>query len=118
MAKPPKYTNVTVSKQVYVSSHFDYFVDVTFTVDGRRRGKKSFDMRDGWFLGERLGQWDAPQYVRREVGKQLIAVLRDPETRYYEYDRDGNKRYENLRYWDAESVAQMADWFSKDAAYA
>lgn len=102
--KARKYTEITVLTEVYVNSQSDY----TFYVHIKGYGRVAYDPSVGFYVPEsnqdpRMNRF--PRYVVFEVDLQVLERLKSPATRYYEYDRDGNKRYENLRYHDAESLA-------------
>lgn len=97
-----KYQNITVSKQVNVSSSYHYHFTVKW--DG---GGRDYSLRVGFLTNHQYNPytWEAaPKYLEREVERQILAMFEDKTAVFYEYDRDGNKRYENLRYWSQEDV--------------
>lgn len=97
--KPRKYTNIRVAHDVYVNSQCDY----TFHIHMTGFGHAYYNPSVGFWT--ETAEPKFPKYVVEEVDRQMIARLKSPNTVYYEYDRDGNERYENLRYYDAEFVA-------------
>ena len=62
-----------------------------------------FEGRGHWFT------WTAPQYLIAEADRLIAQGCREGRFKFYEYDRDGNKRYENLRYHDGEHVQWLAE---------
>jgi len=98
-----KYGEISVFKDVYVSSSCDYH----FHLHIQGYGRVIYDPSMGFYVED--SQQDPsmnrfPQYVRREVDRQILERFKAADTIYYEYDRDHNKRYENLRYHDNERV--------------
>lgn len=93
----PKFKLRAVSNHIYCSSSMDHFVSVFFLVNGNRVA------RDYWFEGNHLIQADTPfeyripLYFAQEIHAAIVEMLKG-EPKVYEFDRDGNKRYENLRY--------------------
>jgi hypothetical protein len=111
-----KYTDIRVYGDVYVSSSFDYFARVRYSCGGK------VHRRDVWINSASieyengLGSLKIPRYFQRELERQIVALLKDPTTRFHEYDRDGNKRYEDLRYFDADYVAAIIRRLDSDQA--
>lgn len=96
-----KYTQVFVTSEVNVSStgHYSFHVII---VEATRLHRLYYDgLRSFW---TETTDPRFPEYVIRECQYQVMNLLLSDKTRYYEYDRDGNKRYENLRYHDVERV--------------
>lgn len=101
-------------KQVNVSStgHYSFFAYVS---DGRRRAKRMIEPNgEIWALAPRMGYIKAPVYVKRDLQGQLLAALESGAMRFYEYDRDENPRYSNLRYYDERDIAclirRLKEW--------
>ncbi len=96
MAKLLKYTDIHASKKVYVDSSCNYH----FTIFAHAWAKKGWLK---WVYQTGFGWEDfpgAPAYVTSAARESILSVLKDPETRFHEYDRDRNERYTNLRYHD------------------
>lgn len=109
----PKYTQIYVTSEVYVNSQSDY----TFYAHIKGYGKVAYDPSVGFYVPESRQNPSMnrfPLYVRREVDRQVLERLLSSDTRYHEYDRDGNKRYENLRYHDIERVNYLIQDFRRD----
>jgi hypothetical protein len=109
--KTRKYTNIRVSKRVNVSSTCHYSFSVQF--DAKRpfhfSGALHYCPGDGFWTA--TGYPKFPQYVTDAVNQSVLERLKDPQTVYFERDRDGNERTENLRYHDPEYVANWARGF-------
>jgi hypothetical protein len=105
-----RYTDVRIIDEIYVSSSMDYFATVVFKDQGKHQS------RDYWLGSQQfLGRGDhmewngAPAYFQNEVKAKLVELLKSGKVKFYEYDRDKNKRYEDLRYhWPG-----MVDHFIK-----
>lgn len=110
----PAYTDIRVHREINVSSSFDYFVKVYYKHNGQRMS------RDYWITGGALeslqntGTVKVPRYVMHEVDAQLLDLMKSGRAKYYEYDRDGHKRYEDLRYYDPERVQGFIRRFEAD----
>jgi hypothetical protein len=98
-----KYTQVYVLSEVNVSSTRHYSFRVTIK-EATRLHRVFYDGLRGFWTETTNPRF--PQYVIRECQRQTMSRLLSDDTRYFEYDRDGNKRYENLRYHDPEFVKQ------------
>lgn len=101
-----KYTDVRVIKsQGYVSSSHDYHVRVFICKNGAGF-TWTFLLNARSFIGK--GSYiEMPKYVIAEVMRQLREMMTAGTLKWHEYDRDGNERWENLRYYDHEEVLQM-----------
>jgi hypothetical protein len=51
-----------------------------------------------------------PRYVEREIEQQVIRLHDASEIKFFEQDRDGNERYEDFRYYDAEEWGGIVAW--------
>lgn len=99
----PKYAHIYVSRQVNVSSSGHYHLEVSW--DG---GGRDYSIGDGFLTDE--GTWaGAPQYLEQEVKRQIAEMFRDGSAKFFEYDLQGNKRWENLRYHNPAQVARWAE---------
>lgn len=108
MAK--KYS-VSVSNYVNCSSDSRYHGSVSI------RSKDGFDGRD--IDLESMGLWvhvgvgytkKYPKYVKQEIVKQFKEKLDNQELIIYEYNRDSERRYENLRYHDNDLLKSEIDY--------
>jgi hypothetical protein len=98
MFRMRKYTEILVSSSVYVNSQGDY----TFSVRIKGYGHVKYDPSVGFWT--ETAEPKFPKYVEEAVDEQVVQLLMGNDTVYYEYDRDGNKRYENFRYHDPENA--------------
>lgn len=96
---PKRKYHVKVYSAVYCTSHTDYFAKAVITGGGKR------ETRDIDLSGCRIICHDAPftykgypQYVRRSIISQLKQMSDEGELSVFEHDRDGNRRYHDLRY--------------------
>lgn len=101
-----RYSNVRILTEVYVTSHADYWFKVMMDGGPSRSycPHVGFEGRGHWIT------WEGPKYLIDEVDRQIAQGCRDGRFKFYERDRDGNKRYDNLRYHDDEHV----QWFIDD----
>lgn len=96
---------ITVKPTIYVSSVQDYYCSVVVSRPGlipRRGQARTYHINEGTYARKRAGsgQQPAPAYQRQAILAQLSTMLAQGELRFYEVDRDGQKRWENLRYYD------------------
>jgi hypothetical protein len=98
--KQRKYTNVHVVRNFYCSSSQDYFATVRWVEDGKHRSGREFWINQNAFLGKgrRMEWWTAPKYLIHEVEQALWQAVESGDYIVYEYDRDHEKRFKNLRY--------------------
>jgi hypothetical protein len=114
--KPRKYRNVTVYTKVNVSSSYHHWFSVGITEykDDEPQRRRRFT----WSFEFGLEPRSMPQYVKREIERQVLDGIRAGSFIWYEVDRDGNERYDNLRYHSCEAVQFIADtierWHSED----
>lgn len=92
-----KYESVTVSNAVYCSSSMYYYVDVVLhTSNGKsRKVNYSISVMDG--IG-RNGYLNLPRYVAEMIDVVVLDLYNNNKLTIYEYTRDGDKRYTELRY--------------------
>jgi hypothetical protein len=113
-----KYTQVYVMSEVNVSSTRHYSFRVTIK-EATRLHRVYYDGSKEFWTERAFPRF--PQYVVRECQRQVMSRLLSDETRYFEYDRDRNKRYENLRYHDPEHVREwgkrMAERLAKSRGF-
>lgn len=102
-----KYT-VKVYDAVYCTSTTDYYATAVI-IGGGKRDRREVDIRDF-----RMMWHDAPftykgypSYVLRSIASQLKEKLDNGELSVYEHDRDGNRRYQDLRYHRADYLEQL-----------
>jgi hypothetical protein len=97
MDKPRKYKVVRVGNDIYCSSSCDHWCGVTYTVNEVRC------YGNFWFEGNCLESHTGielchlPRYFDRAVRAAVLTML-ETNPRVHEYDRDGNKRYDDMRY--------------------
>lgn len=99
-----KYTGVTVSREVNCSSSHDYFADVRLhTVDDRSAAVHFvIAWRDGFAGNSYL---HLPKYAVGMIMGRLVDMYQAGGLRVYEYNQEGVKRYEGLRYHHDEALA-------------
>ena len=99
--KARKFTDLQCDDEVYVDSYGGYH----FEIYARHYGRKVSGYR--WVYQTGYG-WedfpDAPNYVTNEARRLILKRLKSKNTRFYEYDRDRNQRFTNLRYHDEMSL--------------
>lgn len=114
-----KYRNASIESGVYVSSTGHWFFSVSWDIHNR----------EGVKVGRHGGDWDGdhaflrgvksdiptrlPDYLNDELDRCVYEKLKAGELRFYEYNRDGVKRYENLRYVDTEIIASRLQYLSE-----
>lgn len=101
--KRRRYQNVKAARAVYVNSLGQYHLEVWY--EDVLLGK-TIEREYCWDLLDPLGV-KAPAYLERECERLFLARLKDDGTRFYEFDRDGHKRYTGLRYYDPADVAAI-----------
>lgn len=113
-----KYTEIHIKPFVNVSSSYDYFVNVLFKINGLpvepgRFYWSRFHLNSEMFLlsGDDSGyDRSIPKYAILEVLRQLRCAIENEDLKPYEYNRDGSKRWDNLKYYDA---AELREWSEK-----
>lgn len=96
-----KYANITIGRDVYIDSlgHYHFMV---------MSNKLKIDhFSDGF---ERITH--PPEYLELETKRQIAALLKSGEAKFYEHDRDGNRRYTELRYRNPD----MEAWYTEQYA--
>lgn len=103
------YTEAKVIGDINCSSSADHFIDVKLLKRGVWH-KYAYHFEGGSFIGKRSWDIQIPAYARRMVDEAILADLK-AGARVFEYDRDGNKRYDELRYhepgWIERRIAQL-----------
>jgi hypothetical protein len=109
--KQRKYTQVKVVCNFYCSSSQDYFATVRWVENDnlRQRGGREFWINQNAFLGKgrRMEWWTAPKYLMQAVEEQLWQAVGSGDYVVHENDRDGNRRYKDLRYHSANYLKRM-----------
>lgn len=106
-----RYNRVSMSEQVYVDSGWDYHGTVYYTDSATAR---VWRREYCWDIVDPLG-FQAPKYLEAECERLWLALLKSGEARFCEYDRDHNKRYTDLRYYDPADVARIIEALSRRA---
>lgn len=101
------YTDIQVSRQIYISSSYDYFVEVSYKHQQRWWTRTYFITAGGLMHLSGMGWFNVPHYVMREIDSQLLELMRSGRVIYHEYDRDGNKRFTDFRYHSPETVERI-----------
>ncbi len=102
-----KFTEIHVKPFVNITSSYDYFVEVLYKENGKpeKHGKcfcRTFHLNTERFManGSQPGYIQMPLYVVNEVLSQLRKLIEADKLEAYEYNQNGEKRWENLRYYD------------------
>jgi hypothetical protein len=98
-----KYTDFSPHRQVNVTSSYDYDFTVTF-LNNTTGKRESVD----YFFGV-YQEWEHryPKYFMVGVELVVLDLLESDKAVYYEFDRDRNKRFTDLRYHSVENVQHM-----------
>lgn len=109
MSRKRKY-RVIVNSSVYCSSTLLYCVDV-FIESRNRRDVRNFEIREQRILQRRSPATyrGYPQYVQKEIIRQLKELHTAGQIRVYEVDRYGERRWESLRYHVPEYFDRMIE---------
>lgn len=104
-----RYTVRHIADEINVSSSGDYFARI-FLTDHDVRVTRDYWINGGSFLAltAQWGDWTPPKYLANEVRKCLGELMQAGKVRYFEYDRDRNKRYADYRYHDADYALMLA----------
>jgi len=98
-----RYEEVKVLNGVYISSDFHYHFHCRIEGKGRDyTPDMGFLAKDGPYSYRGY-----PLYVHTEVQRQIAKKLRDGTFSFYEYDREGNRRYDELRYRNEDYEAHL-----------
>lgn len=112
--KQRKYEVVKVIDEVYVSSsghHFFKVVIIEVATDRRRRALDTYSFGEAEPFDHRY-----PKYVIEATERAALKLLKSGKVTFYEYDRDGEKRYTDLRYHDEHNTAWMIECLERDYA--
>lgn len=109
------YQDVQVLRDVYVSSTGHYTGAVRFVRHGQRF-KYDVDLSGGLTVfGRGLNEIKLPKYVMNRIRELYLEAFEHGHNQYHEYDREGNKRYEDLRYHSQEAVNWIIECLRTDA---
>lgn len=92
---------VKVSDEIYCTSTGHYFAKVWIS-DGATRDKRDIDL-DGcriMWKDKPFTYNGYPKYITQAIADGLKEKWDNGELSVYEFDRDGNRRYQQLRYHD------------------
>jgi len=109
-----KYSKIKVSGDVYCSSSGHHFISVYYNVGERRWSRRYCIDNDDMLTLVGMYLKAFPAYFMREIYRQLIDRL--PTCRVYEFDRDGEKRYDELRYHPDDWTEKTLVWLRKQLA--
>lgn len=105
--KPKKYQDIEILTEVNVSSTSNYSFKGVCNW-GR------FDYSGGYFFRKGRREdwitWEPPKYFIEQVKRQIGKMARAGSFKFFEYNQDRVKRYENLRYHDPEYVEYLKGW--------
>lgn len=104
-AKGRRY-DVRILHDVYCTSSYNHYGAVVISGGGTTR-RREYDFDGAGILrADGYGRFKGyPAYVYREAAQKFAEAHAQGKLRVYEYNRDEQKRYENLRYHDP-------DWFA------
>ena len=97
-----KYDQFATRGDVNVSSSGHYFVSVFYGKDGFGH-TGHFNLNHKEFVGE-SGPIKVSKYIVEGAIQAITEALKANKLSFYEYGREGRKRYENLRYHDPEVI--------------
>jgi len=103
--------NVKVFSEVYCSSS-GYYVASCLITGGGKRDKRDIDLagcRIMWH-SQPFTYQGYPAYVTRSIADQLKQMSDEGELSVYEYNRDGDRRYQELRYHVPEHLEYAIDY--------
>lgn len=105
------YTEAKVIGDINCSSSADHFIPVKLLKRGKWE-RYDYYFEGGSFIGKRSFDVAIPAYARRMVDEAILADLKDG-ARVFEYDREGMKRYNELRYhepdWIERRIAMLEE---------
>lgn len=106
-----RYAHAAVIPRINVSSSGHYFATVLYMDNSaHKRVRRDYCLGSGFLaLTAQYGEWKAPVYLEREVCRQLREWMLGGKAVYFEFDRDGNERTTELRYYDADHAAWLAE---------
>lgn len=94
-----KFRDIRVLSKCYVNSQADYFFHAVATAYRNNRAIRRWRFTWSWSFGlEPRG----PKYLEKEIMLQIAEMLNENGVVFYEYTKDGDKRFDNLRYHDPE----------------
>lgn len=96
------YTEAKVIGDINCSSSYDHFVEVKLLKNGAWV-KFAYHFEGGSFIGKRSWDVPIPAYARRMVDEAILADLK-AGARVFEYNREGMKRYADLRYHEPDWI--------------
>lgn len=112
------YLNVQILREVYVSSSGHYFGKMRYVYNGQRF-TRDVDLSNGTVLAMKQPYpISLPKYVMRRVWELYLEAFEKGHNDYYEYDRDGNKRWEELRYYSREGANWIAECLRRNLGIA
>lgn len=97
--KPRKFHSIQIHRHANVTSTGHYGWEVSYRDTSGNRHHRWYH----YGLMKPM-EFKAPKYLIAEVERLIAADIENGITVFYEFDRDGNKRYENLRYHDPDYV--------------
>lgn len=104
-----KYT-VRLYGSVYCTSQCDYFAKaIIISKDGRETREIDLNGCRVMWHNKPFTYKGYPRYVQRSIAGQLKQMLDEGELSVYEYDRDGNRRYHDLRYHEPAHLTYVID---------
>ncbi len=111
--KPRKYQDIRVIDEVYVSSSNHHFFRVVMK---QLSGDKRLHINDDYAFGcaEPFEHRRYPKYVLEAVERAILELLKSDKAIFHEIDRDGEKRYEDLRYHEDRDTAWMIEYLERD----
>ena len=103
---------ITLRPTIYVSSGCDYHCTVVLSRPSLiplRGQARTYHINEGAYAPKRAGAsyQRVPTYQRQAILAQLGTMLAQDQLRFYEVDRDGQKRWEDLRYYDPATFAWL-----------
>lgn len=97
-----------MSEFVYCSSTMHYEIRLTL-LRGKRRLSANYDFNGGLMYVRSRHPSPCPKYLECAILDRVRELYRAGKLRFYEYDRDQNKRFDELRYHHAPSFEHLID---------
>lgn len=109
--KPRAYILRGLSTDINCSSSGHHSTDLYCSYRDKRCSGWDYDIDTDSIWGTRQPDIVVPKYFRTAIRRELLTILKSGGYRVFEYDRDKNKRYTDLRYhedgWAVHTIAWL-----------
>lgn len=108
------YKDIQVFREINVSSSGHYFGKMRYIYNGRRI-TRDVDLSNGVIMDKRgFDAVQLPVYVQFRVWQLYLEAFEHKHNTFFEYDRDGNKRYDDLRYYSREGENWITECIKRE----